>query len=254
MNEVLSRIIGKYHRTLAYRFCRRMAAIETSFPIISFTFDDAPETAFSTGGKILAARGIRGTYYVSIGLLGSNTESGTIGSLEDLRRALANGHELGCHTFDHLDTWQTSTRKFVESVAWNRRALAEIFPGRSFKTFAYPKSEPRPTLKLELEKYFICCRGGGQETNVKMTDKNLLKAYFLDRRNGVETDTIKRLIDHNTSVRGWLIFATHDIAGNPSPYGCTPEFFGEVVEYASHSGSLILPVAEACEELRISNC
>ena len=114
MSNLLSRITGKYHRTLAYRFHRRMVAIETSVPIISFTFDDAPRTAFTTGGDILRSHGARATFFVSLGLLGSQTEAGTIASPDDLLRAVKEGSELGCHTFDHLDTWQAPKEKFIE--------------------------------------------------------------------------------------------------------------------------------------------
>jgi peptidoglycan/xylan/chitin deacetylase (PgdA/CDA1 family) len=253
MNNVLSRITGKYHRTLAYRFFRRMAAIKTSVPMISFTFDDAPRTAFKTGGDILRSHGAKVTFFVSLGLLGAQTEVGTIASQDDLLRAAKEGNELGCHTFDHLDTWQTSTEKFMESVVENKHAFGRILPGTSFRTFAYPKSEPKPSVKSRLEKHFICCRGGGQTSNVGTVDLNLLKAYFLDKRNQVDINSVKKLIDHNTSCRGWLIFATHDVSDNPSPYGCTPKFLEEVVEYAVRSGALLLPVAEACERLQAPN-
>jgi hypothetical protein len=39
------------------------------------------------------------------------------------------------------------------------------------------------------------------------------------------------------------------VANNPSPFGCTPEFFEKVVDYAASSGSLLLTVQEACEKL-----
>lgn len=250
MSNLLSRITGKYHRTLAYRFYRRMAAIKSSVPIISFTFDDAPRTAFNAGGYILGCYGVRGTFFISLGLLGSQAEAGTIASQEDLLRAMKEGNELGCHTFDHLDTWQVSTKKFVESVVRNKQALERILPGINFRTFAYPKNEPKPSVKPRLEKYFICCRGGGQIPNAGMADLNLLKAYFLDRRNKIDINAVKKVIDYNTSCRGWLIFATHDVADNPSPYGCTPTFFEEVVEYAARSGALLLPVAKACEMIQ----
>jgi hypothetical protein len=44
---------------------------------------------------------------------------------------------------------------------------------------------------------------------------------------------------------GWLIFATHDVAAQPSRYGCTPEFLEQVVQYSVDSGARILPVAKA---------
>jgi peptidoglycan/xylan/chitin deacetylase (PgdA/CDA1 family) len=228
-----------------------MVPIRAQVPIISFTFDDAPNTAFTTGGEILRSQGARATFFVSLGLLGSQTESGVIALREDLVCAAAEGHELGCHTFDHLDTWETSTKKFVESVEENGRALSEIIPGAKFRTFAYPKSEPKPSVKCRLEKFFICCRGGGQTFNAGMTDLNLLKSFFLDRRNKVEMSVVRELIDLNTQSGGWLIFATHDVADKPSRYGCTPEFFTGVVQYAARSGAQLLPVAEACEKLQI---
>jgi peptidoglycan/xylan/chitin deacetylase (PgdA/CDA1 family) len=253
MSNLLPRIMGKYRRTLAERFCRRMLAIETSVPIISFTFDDAPRTAFTTGGDILRSHGARATFFVSLGLLGSQTEVGTIGSPDDLLRAVKEGNELGCHTFDHLNTWQTTTDEFIESVKKNKQALDRIIPGKSFRTFAYPISEPKPAVKSRLRRYFICCRGGGQTLNAGMADLNLLKAHFLDRRNKIDINAVRKVIDYNTSCRGWLIFATHDVTDNPSPYGCTPKFFREVVDYAARSGALLLPVGDACEKLQARN-
>lgn len=138
----------------------------------------------------------------------------------------------------------------MSSVARNREALDRILPGARFRTFSYPMSESRLAVKSRLEKYFTCCRGGvGQTANVGMTDLNLLKDYFLDARKNVNMDQVKRLIDYNSSRQGWLIFVTHDVAEGPSPYGCTPKFFGEVVECAARSGALLLPVREACEKL-----
>jgi peptidoglycan/xylan/chitin deacetylase (PgdA/CDA1 family) len=252
MNNLVSRITGKYRRTLAERICRRMMAVRTSEPIISFSFDDAPKTAFITGSDILKGHGIRGTFFVSLGLLGSETEVGMIASELDLLRAVEEGNELGCHTFDHLESWQTTTEKFIESIVKNKEALKRIIPGLNFQTFAYPISGPRPSVKFRLEKHFACCRGGGQTANIGNTDLNLLKAYFLDRRNKIDLDQVKRIIDHNATCRGWLIFATHDVTDNPSRYGCTPEFFAEVVDYTARSGALSLPVGKAYELLQVS--
>src|SRR3954463_8778250 len=103
MHNTLSRVKGKCRRTMASHFCRRMMPIKTPVPVISFTFDDAPRTAFTTGGNILGNHGIKATFFVSLGLLGSETEIGPIASADDLRRSVDDGHELGCHTFDHFD-------------------------------------------------------------------------------------------------------------------------------------------------------
>jgi peptidoglycan/xylan/chitin deacetylase (PgdA/CDA1 family) len=248
-----TRVSRKVRRFLADRFRRRALSIKTPVPIVSFTFDDAPVTAFREGRGILKQFGARATYYVSLGLLDAETEIGKIASVGDLERALDEGSELGCHTFDHLDAWYTSYTAFMASVARNSEALHRILPGAKFTTFAYPKSGAKLSLKSALGNTFMCCRGGGQATNADSADLNLLKACFVDRRTGIDTGFVRTLVDYNTDSRGWLILATHDVAANPSPYGCTPDFLEAIVQYASRSGALLLPVAEACARLISSN-
>ena len=217
-------------------------------PIVSFTFDDAPRTAFTTAAEILMTRGARATFFMSLGLLSSETEVGPIATEGDLASALKQGHELGCHTFDHLDAWYTATREFVRSVEKNKRALDGILPGAKFRTFAYPKSGPNISTKLNLEKYFVCCRGGGQAPNIGTADLNLLKGFFLNNREQ-DPDRVRRVIDENASARGWLIFATHDVSDDPSPHGCATSFFSKTVEYAARSGAMLLPVGEAYDRV-----
>jgi peptidoglycan/xylan/chitin deacetylase (PgdA/CDA1 family) len=227
-----------------------MVAIKPTAPIISFSFDDAPRTAFCYGGDILKAHGARGTYFVSLGLLGSKSPSGTIASQNDLVYAVEDGHELGCHTFDHKDPWGTKTEVFEKSVFQNRQTLAKILPNTVFSAFAYPLCDPSPAIKRRMGKLFNCCRGGGQTFNVGQTDLNLLKAFFLDSRNGYNIELVRKLIDRNSESLGWLIFATHDVDDNPSRYGCKKEFFDDVVAYAASSDSLLLPVGRAIEHIQ----
>jgi peptidoglycan/xylan/chitin deacetylase (PgdA/CDA1 family) len=247
--ELIARGVGKGNRLLADRLYRRPLPISTPVPIVSFTFDDAPVTAFRTGGRIVQRLGGRATYFVSLGLLGAETEVGKIGSVPELAHAVAEGHELGCHTFDHLDAWYVSSSSFLASIARNRQALRQLMPRATFATFAYPKSGAKFATKPPLETQFACCRGAGQATNEGCADLNLLKACFIDRRTGVDGKFVRNLIDYNAARRGWLIFATHDVSADPSPYGCTPEFLEQTADYASRSGALLLPVGEACTRL-----
>jgi peptidoglycan/xylan/chitin deacetylase (PgdA/CDA1 family) len=229
-----------------------MVPIKSPIPIVSFTFDDAPRTAFRLGGAILKQFGARATYFVSLGILDTETEVGKIASVDDLARAVDEGNELGCHTFDHMDAWHVSSSALMASVVRNRQALHGILPGVQFSSFAYPKSGAKLSTKVALGNTFSCCRGGGQVTNAGSADLNLLKACFIDRRTGVDEEFIRALVDYNAERRGWLILATHDIAVDPSPYGCAPEFLELTARYASRSGALLLPVGEACARLTSS--
>jgi hypothetical protein len=103
--------------------------------------------------------------------------------------------------------------------------------------------------KSRTAKFFLCCRGGGQTFNAGTADLNQLAAFFLEKsRDRIEA--VKALIDANREARGWLIFATHDVARDHSPYGCLPQFFEDVVHYAVSSGAQIVPVVTALEVLR----
>jgi peptidoglycan/xylan/chitin deacetylase (PgdA/CDA1 family) len=238
----------------AHGFCARLAyttlfrqpvSMRNEVPIISFTFDDFPRSAYHVAGTILKTYGFRGTYYAALGLMGKRASPvGEIFSLEDLDRVAADGHELGCHTFAHCHSWNTSPKVFEQSIIENEQRLRELLPEASFKTFAYPIAGPRPHSKRRAARHFSCCRFGGQTYNAGVTDRSLLSAYFLEQGRH-EPDAVKRLIDRNSEACGWLIFATHDVSDTPTRFGCTPGFFEDIVRYASRSGAAILPAGAA---------
>ena len=250
MNSFYMRAVWKYRRTVSkYLYCR-MLKLRTTSPIISFSFDDAPRTAFTTGSQILNRYGAPATFYVSLGKLGSDSPSGPLASFEDLINAVKEGHELGCHTFDHKHSWETKTEIFVQSVQKNHQVLSSIIPEAEFLSLAYPICDPKPTIKREMGKIFCCCRGGDQTFNIGETDLNLLNAFFLDIRIGDSVDRVKQLIDENAKAKGWLIFVTHDVRDNPSKYGCSSTFLEQTVKHAAKSGSLLLPVGKACRYIQ----
>jgi peptidoglycan/xylan/chitin deacetylase (PgdA/CDA1 family) len=245
-----SRLQGFYRRRAASLVYRRPLFINLQRPLISFTFDDFPRSALLAGGNILKEFGLAGTYYASLGLLGKVDASGQMFVADDLKVLFEQGHELGCHTFAHCDSWATEAGAFERSILENRAALSRIYPGAGFKTFSYPISLPRPLTKAKTAAHFLCCRGGGQTLNVGRTDLNQLSAYFLEKsRDNVQA--ITQMIDRNQQLRGWLIFATHDICDRPSPFGCTPKTLEAIVRYAVDSGAQILPVAQALELVRL---
>ena len=244
---------------------RRRLAIQTPVPLISFTFDDFPRSAFLEAGSILTRYGVRGTYYASLSLMGKPSPMGPMFQTEDLRELARQGHELGCHTFGHCHSWNTPPDVYEKAILDNQQALNEVLPGTAFRTFSYPFSGPRLPVKQVAGRHFLCCRGGGlragrfflrhhaggQTFNSGTTDLNLLCAFFLEQSRE-NPEAVKRLIDQNAQARGWLIFATHDVRDTPSRFGCTPAFFEQVVQWSLESGARLLPVVEALEVLKAS--
>lgn len=243
-STLFRRIRDRYRRNRSLNGGQHLIELRPQFPIVSFTFDDFPRSAARVGGAILREHGMRGTYYVSLGLMNCDLPAGPGFSADDLRDVVTEGHELGCHTFAHCHAWETRPEVFEESVVENKRALKELLPTASFRSLSYPIATPRPQTKLRVAKYYNCARGGIETINAGTTDANNLSACFLEKHRG-DADSLKRLMDENLRAHGWLIFATHDVARTPSPFGCTPEFFREIVRYAASSGARVVPVAEA---------
>jgi peptidoglycan/xylan/chitin deacetylase (PgdA/CDA1 family) len=244
---------GRYIQRNAARYVfQRTQAIRLSRPIISFTFDDFPRTALFEGGAILKSFGATGTYYAALGLMGKDSPSGPVCIREDLVTALAEGHELGCHTYAHCHSWETRPQVFEDSVCKNSEVLREIVPNAHFASFSYPLSEPHPFTKRAVAKHFDCCRAGGQTLNSGRTDLNQLSSFFLEQAYG-GLDEIKALIDRNRDERGWIIFSTHDVAAQPSRYGCTSDLFRAVVDYSLQSGAEVLSVAQALSAVRTAS-
>src|SRR5579863_2515511 len=94
--------VQRVERLMAGRCHRKSACRHLGKAIVSFTFDDFPRSAWTAGGRILGEYGASGTYYASLGLMGKTTLVGEMFDRRDLEAAAEAGHELACHTYDHV--------------------------------------------------------------------------------------------------------------------------------------------------------
>lgn len=251
--NLAQRLKGRYQRTAAEVLVRRPFRLQNRQPLISFTFDDFPRSALHTGGAILEASGARGTYYASFGLMGQEAPTGEIFRRDDLPLVLQRGHELGCHTFAHCHACDTPAHEFESSIVENNRALKRLAPGASMLTLSYPVSCPRPGTKRCCARYFLGCRAGGQTCNAGVTDLNNLRAFFLEQSRD-DIEAVKAVINLNSRLGGWLVFATHDVCETPTRFGCKPAFFEAVVRLSLASGATILPMSLALEAAGVTAC
>jgi hypothetical protein len=80
--------------------------------------------------------------------------------------------------------------------------------------------------------------------NSGTVDLQFLRAMpLIDRR--IDRAGIERAFDEAQTHNGWLIFYTHDVADEPSPYGCSPSLLNEALEAASRRKIPVLNMAEA---------
>lgn len=239
----LTSIKRRLERMAAGRFGRKLASRSTMKPIISFTFDDFPRSALSVGGKMLKDVGARGTYYTSWGLMGKTTAVGEMFIRQDVEALVHDGHELACHTLEHVMCCDVSESDLVRSCKSNDNYLATMVGGSRPRSFSFPEGVVTVPAKAALTPLYDTCRTIEPGLNCDPVDLGFLRANRVYTEMDVER--ARTLIDQNSQCNGWLIFYTHDVLEKHSRYGTTPECFRKVVEYAANSGSEILPVGEA---------
>jgi peptidoglycan/xylan/chitin deacetylase (PgdA/CDA1 family) len=210
--------------------------------VVSFSFDDFPRSALLAGGRILEDHGARGTYYAAADLTGTHDAAGLLFRSEDLRRAHERGHEIGCHTYSHLNCAKATEWSLRREVRKNAEALSWVLDGFTPINFAYPFGAASPRAKRLLGRRFASCRGIQPGINKDALDLGELRANRIYDHDFDEA-RMHRLIDENRALGGWLIFYTHDVGAAPSRYGCRPAQLGSVVAYAARN-SPILPVRD----------
>jgi len=242
---ILRSQLGRVRQWLLCSFHARLAPLGDQGPVVSFCFDDFPRTAYTVGGAILKSRGVRGTYYAAMGLANTVNHMGDQFGLDDLNSLLADGHELGSHTFSHISCRTVPFRVYERDLLKGRDAIRDA-TGCHPSNFAYPRGHVTLTAKPRVGAQMRSCRGIYGGLNGPMVDLNLLRA---NRVYGDvdQFDKLASLLSENEKRKAWLIFYTHDVSPHPSQFGCTPSLFERIVARSLERGSRVVPVGEVLD-------
>lgn len=120
----------------------RVGVLTAERPLVSFTFDDIPDSAASVGAAILEANGVAGTFYIASGWLDRSFGPWRFADQAALSRLLDRGHEIGCHTRSHPDVQRVAPDALAAELDGNAASLATIDSRISLKNFAYPFGGP----------------------------------------------------------------------------------------------------------------
>lgn len=212
--------------------------------LASVTFDDFAKSAWTTGGPILDGFEARATYYVAGGLCGRSESGMEYFNAADLLAVHAAGHEVGGHTFSHPHVPAVSSRALVRDADRNAVFVREILGDVLLSSFAYPYGDVSPRTKLLFSRLFPSCRGIRLGLNAGVIDLGQLKAVPLESRSW-RADKIERLAAEAKAANGWIIFFSHDVSNNPTPWGCTPAMLQHALRTLLHVGIGVLPVKHA---------
>jgi len=249
---MLQTLLSGLSRKAARHYCSKPFRMQNREPLVSFTFDDVPDSAYLNGAAILDQHGIRGTFYIASGICGTVDTHWRVISLSQVRALHDSGHEIGCHTFSHVPVETLDAARMADETQRNRERLSAACPGIALTNFCYPFGKVSLPRKLQLQESFDSCRGIYEGINVGTLDLALLRVIELYDRT-LTDEKLARVLRETRERNGWLIFYTHDVADPPSWIGCSPAKFRSTVQAVQGMGLRCVPIRDALIEIGCGN-
>ncbi len=245
-----SAMMARIKRRIVPYQARRKLPIKLERPLVSFTFDDCPKSVMKNALKPLEIEGWQATIYMAMGRCGITNHLGLHMNHADVKAAYESGHEIGDHTFSHLDGTEVSLEAFEADIEQNQRHLNMLGLPPS-KTFAYPYGQVSVELKQAMGQRFSGSRGITSYLHRSNADLNQIGSNRLYA--GRDFSKLIKQINTLKQSPGWLTIFTHDVRETPSRYGCTPEQMKTVINAVKSIGADIMTVANAIEHMEISH-
>lgn len=239
-----ARLLRSADRGAARYIPSRPFRLRNNRPIVSFTFDDVPESAHLEGARCLDRHGVRGTFYVAPGTFGERRPHWRVITREGVRALAGSGHEIGAHTHRHVSVQDLDAAGLDVEINCTDRELRDLTGGRVIENFAYPYGIGTFARKLQLQRRYATCRGIYPGLNCGRIDLAMLAAEELYDRTLSDTRLHALLADAEAQC-GWLIFYTHDVSSTPSWIGCSPDRLDAVVTAVRSRGFSCLSVSDA---------
>jgi peptidoglycan/xylan/chitin deacetylase (PgdA/CDA1 family) len=223
-----------------------MIRLDQPSGVVSFSFDDAPQSACIAGAQALENHNCRGTWYIAGGLTDQYELGMVCHSMENLQHLKANGHHIACHTYSHKPCTQRSGAQLQEDFRRNRDFLVQNGLAQTPLHFSFPLGAFDLESKRLASEAYVSCRITGGGVQSQGADLNGLKSERL-YDNSIDQDQILTLMRRTAACKGWLIFYTHDVSDTPGPFGCSPSLLDFAIQAALAEGCQVLPVNEAIQ-------
>ena len=245
VGEMLNNLRQRIRNRAALFDRHHVIPLQLPTAMATFTFDDFPRSAHETGGKILEAAGARATYFLVGSYMGRTVDGVEQFDEATLKAAHAAGHEIGCHTFDHKKLGSQGADFTRETCARNLKFFQQTLgTTEKMTSFAYPYGDVSLSVKNEISHHFPLCRGVRERLNSGRVDLAQVDTISLESRHAEQLD-LKALVAEARAKKSWIVFLSHDVSENPSPYGSTPAMIEEAVRCLGAAGIPILTIKAA---------
>lgn len=237
--------LGKLHQYSARLLNQTRRALPEGQKVVSLCFDDFPESAASQGAAVLQQAGARGTFYTCFGLLGQEGYGGKLAQLWQVQALQEAGHEIGCHTYNHVNASFNALEKFSKACAENKKTADAL--SIKLLQFSYPEGGMSRNSKQFIKQNYQSARGGFYGINKGGIDVHCLRSVplYMNR-----LQKISSYVDALAAKGGWLILYTHDVSNTPSEQGISLQALGDVLKTLRQKNIAIRPVGQVVQTLR----
>ena len=246
--EKRMRLLGRVRHVSANLLPGRPQEVRLDRGAVSLCFDDFPRSAWTDGGPILQRAGARATYYVAGRFCGGDRDGVPFYEAADIPAIAAAGHEIGCHTFDHLSTLEVDADTYLASVRRNATFVSDLVPGYEMTSHALPYGDVRLAHRRALGRVFGGVRGVRAPDQTRRIDRAMLRAAGIEQRLASTIDW-PRLLEMTARDRGWLIVFTHGISDRPTSFDTRPEDLEGFLAAAAAQGLELAPVGDILRKL-----
>ena len=226
---------------------------------ISLSFDDARASQVDAGTALLDEYGVKGTFYV--------VPNSVKQRLEGWKKAVASGHEIGNHSFNHPCTgnFPWSRQKAIENYSLKQMRNELILANKDIKellgveseVFAYPcgqtyigRGENTKSYVPVVSKLFLSGRGWLDEgpNAPQFCDLAQLTGMEMD---GKDFEQILPLIENAKKSGAWLVLAGHEMGASGSQT-TRLIMLKKLIEYAQNpaNGIWIAPVGTVAKYIK----
>lgn len=212
---------------------------------ISLTFDDGRDCHLKNVVPILDDCGISGTFFVC----GKYIDR----SIYEWKE-VAKKHEIGSHSFRHLQATKLTAEELMEDAVWSKDIIEKILK-TNVVSYAYPYAVCTPDARVAVSKFYEQARGGlAHKTPVVVNGEfDFLDAPSYSIGGGNVHQAIA-LMEKVVERKGWLTFTMHGVGSDNTQFdNMSCEQFGlfmEAVKWFQRSGVWVASYREVAGKLR----
>lgn len=216
-------------------------------PIVTINFDDGRETVYSQAFLLLQKYGIHTTQY----LISGASKDESYMSDNQIDQMYGAGHEIACHTVNHLDVTTLDDNKLTYELTQCQKTFEKYGP---ITDFASPYGHTDDKSIKAVKKYYLSSRNTNGDITNGVSDKDVNITSNFDRYNiisaSIRSDTtidqLKAAVEYTIKNNGWLVLVYHQIEnGGNATFGLDSASLDKQLNYLSSQPVKIVTMKQA---------